>query len=127
MTERDKDEVIDIADKFSLFDEHWRPKVIAEMNDYQFKLAKLKGEFDWHSHQDTDEVFIVLKGDLDMHLRDKVLHLPQGSMYVVKKGVEHKPVANQECEVMLVEPRGVINTGDDAEESTLTAPNDVWI
>ncbi|MCW8879351.1 MAG: cupin domain-containing protein [Kangiellaceae bacterium] len=127
MPRHEKDEVIDITEKFTLFSEHWRPKVIAEMNDYQFKLAKLKGEFDWHSHQDTDEVFVVLKGELEMHLRDKVLKLPQGSLYVVKKGVEHKPVAQNECEVMLVEPRGVVNTGDDSEKTALTAPNDVWI
>lgn len=127
MSTYNKDEVINIAEKFTLFSEHWRPKVIAEMNNYQFKLAKLQGEFDWHSHQDTDEVFIVLKGELEMHLRDKTLQLPQGSLYVVKKGVEHKPVASQECEVMLVEPRGVINTGDEADKTDLTAPNDVWI
>lgn len=114
-----------IIDKFGLFNEHWSPKVIAEMNDYQFKLAKLKGEFVWHSHDDTDEVFIVFKGNLKIELKDEVINLREGDLYVVKKGVEHKPVADEECWVVLVEPRGVVNTGDAGGE--LTAEMDQWI
>lgn len=116
---------ITLAEKFSLINEHWSPKVIAEMNDYQFKLAKLKGDFIWHQHDDTDEVFIVMSGQLRIDLRDGAVTLNSGDMYVVPKGVEHKPYAEHECQVMLVEPRGVINTGD--EEDELTAQNDVWI
>lgn len=120
-----KHQAINLAEKFSLFNEHWSPKVIAEMNDYQFKLAKLEGDFIWHQHDDTDEVFIVMDGQLRIDLRDGAVTLNSGEMYVVPKGVEHKPYAEQECQVMLVEPRGVINTGD--EEGELTAQNDVWI
>ncbi len=116
---------ITLTDKFSLIKEQWSPKVIAEMNDYQFKLAKLEGDFVWHQHDDTDEVFIVMDGQLRIDLRDGAVTLNSGEMYVVPKGVEHKPYAEHECQVMLVEPRGVINTGD--EEGELTAENDVWI
>ncbi len=116
---------INLRDKFLLIKEHWTPKVIAEMNDYQFKLAKLEGEFVWHQHDDTDEVFIVMDGQLRIDLRDDAVTLNQGEMYVVPKGVEHKPYAEKECHVMLVEPRGVTNTGD--QDGELTAQNDVWI
>jgi mannose-6-phosphate isomerase-like protein (cupin superfamily) len=95
------------------------------MNDYQFKLAKLHGEFVWHSHEETDEVFIVLDGALSIELRDRTVELATGEMFVVPKGVEHRPVALQECAVMLVEPRGVVNTG--VAGGAYTAENDVWI
>lgn len=116
---------INFADKFSKFSDHWSPKVIAEMNDYQFKLAKLEGEFVWHNHPDTDEVFIVIEGSMKIELEDGVVELGTGEMYVVPKGVMHKPVAEKECQIMLVEPRGVVNTGE--ADSDLTAENDVWI
>ncbi len=116
---------INLANKFSLFSEHWSPKVIAEMNDYQFKLAKVKGEFIWHDHPDTDEVFIVIEGNLSILFRDGEVKLKAGEMFVVPKGVEHKPFAERECQIMLIEPRGVVNTGDASGE--LTADNDVWI
>ena len=116
---------INIQSKFDLFTEQWSPKVIAEMNDYQFKLAKLEGEFVWHNHPDTDEVFIVIDGTLDIELPDSVVTINAGEMFVVPKAVDHKPVAKTECKVMLVEPRGVVNTGD--AQSDLTAKNDVWI
>jgi mannose-6-phosphate isomerase-like protein (cupin superfamily) len=116
---------INFADKFSRFDEHWSPRVIAEMNDYQFKLVKVQGEFVWHQHDDTDEVFIVIDGELTLRFRDGEVILRPGEMYVVPKGVEHQPVAASECRMMLVEPRGVVNTGDAGGE--LTAKNDVWI
>jgi len=116
---------INFADKFSKFSDHWSPKVIAEMNDYQFKLAKLEGEFVWHNHPDTDEVFIVIEGSMKIELEDGVVELSAGEMYVVPKGVMHKPSAEDECQIMLVEPRGVVNTGE--ADSDLTAENDVWI
>lgn len=117
---------INFADKLKLFAEQWSPKVVAEMNDYQFKLVKLEGDFVWHDHQDTDETFIVLKGSLRIDFRDGYVNLSEGEMYVVPKGVEHKPYAEKEVEVMLIEPRGVLNTGD-GETSERTATNDVWI
>ena len=116
---------INLKDKLALFDEQWSPRVIAEMNEIQFKVVKLQGEFVWHSHADTDEVFIVLEGEMGIEFRDGRVNLSAGEMFVVPKGVEHKPVAAQECHVLLVEPRGVVNTGDAAGE--MTAANDIWI
>ncbi|MCE8038849.1 cupin domain-containing protein [Halomonas desiderata] len=116
---------IDIGQKLSLVDEQWSPRVVAEMNDYQFKVVKLKGEFVWHDHPDTDETFIVIKGNLRIDFRDGAVHLAAGQMYVVPKGVEHKPYAEEEAEVMLIEPRGVLNTGNAGGERT--ALNDVWV
>ena len=116
---------INLADKLSLFNEHWSPRVIAEMNDYQFKLAKVQGDFVWHDHPDTDETFIVLAGQLRIEMQDGTVELGPGEMYVVPRGVEHKPSADEEAHVLLIEPRGVINTGDSGGE--LTAQNDVWI
>jgi len=117
---------INFEDKLSMFSEQWSPKVVAEMNDYQFKLVKLEGDFVWHDHQDTDETFIVLKGSLRIDLKDGCVNLSEGEMYVVPKGVEHKPYAEKEVEVLLIEPKGVLNTGD-GEVSERTATNDVWI
>ncbi len=116
---------INFKEKLSKFCDHWSPKVVAEMNDYQFKLVKVKGEFVWHDHPDTDEVFIVLEGKLDIEFRDSKVTLESGEMFVVPKGIEHRPVAEKECKMMLIEPKGVINTGE--VESDLTAENDVWI
>jgi mannose-6-phosphate isomerase-like protein (cupin superfamily) len=99
--------------------------VIAGMNDYQFKLVKIKGEFVWHEHDDTDEVFIVLEGEMEIEFRGGSVEMKAGEMFVVPKKVEHKPVAEDECKILLVEPRGVVNTGDSGGE--LTAENDVWI
>ncbi len=117
--------IVNFADKFSMFSDHWSPKVIAEMNDYQFKVVKIKGEFVWHQHEETDEVFIVIEGRMHIEFEDRTLTLETGEMYVVPKGVRHKPYAEQECSVLLVEPRGVVNTGE--VEGDLTAENDVWI
>lgn len=116
---------INFNTKFSQFDDLWSPKVIAEMNDYQFKLARVEGEFVWHNHPDTDEVFIVIEGALDIEFRDGKVSIEAGEMFVVPKGVEHKPIAKKACKIMLVEPKGVINTGD--IDSELTAKTDVWI
>jgi mannose-6-phosphate isomerase-like protein (cupin superfamily) len=116
---------INLSEKLSIFTDHWSPKVIGEMNDYQFKLVKIQGDFVWHDHKDTDEVFIVLDGEMVIEFRDGVVKLSKGEMYVVPKGAEHKPYAEKECHVMIVEPKGVVNTGETKGE--LTAENDVWI
>ena len=116
---------INFEEKLALFSDYWSPRVIAEMNDYQFKLVKVKGEFIWHSHKNTDEVFIVINGTMNIEFKDKTVNLSKGEMFVVPKGVEHKPYAEDECEVMIVEPRGVVNTGE--SNDPLTAPNDSWI
>jgi mannose-6-phosphate isomerase-like protein (cupin superfamily) len=117
---------INLQEKLTKFSEHWSPKIIAQMNDYHLKLAKVQGEFVWHDHPETDEVFVVVKGYLDILFRDGKVSLSEGEMFVVPKGVEHKPVAEQECHILLIEPAGLVNTGN-AEDSTLTAPNDIWI
>ena len=116
---------INLRDKLSKFSEHWSPKIISEMNDYHFKLAKVQGEFVWHDHPETDEVFLVIKGRLEIHFRDGVVTLKEGELYVVPKGVEHKPVTENECHILLVEPAGTVNTGDVVSDKT--APNDDWI
>ncbi len=116
---------INIRAKFELFAEQWAPKVIAEMNDYQFKIVRLDGDFIWHDHKDTDETFIVIEGELRIDFRDGAVHLSAGEMFVVPRGVEHKPYAENEVKLLLVEPRGVVNTGDPGGNQT--AKNDVWI
>lgn len=116
---------INFRQKFGLFNDQWQPKVIAEMNDYQFKVVKLQGDFVWHDHKDTDETFIVVEGDLRIDFRDGAVNVSAGEMFVVPKGVEHKPYAAREVKLLLIEPRGVLNTGHEAGERT--APNDVWI
>jgi len=123
--EKMRSKKINLKEKFLKFSEHWSPKVIAELNDYQFKLARIKGEFVWHKHDETDEVFIVIEGKMKIELREKSIELDEGEMYVVPKGTEHRPYAEEECKIMLVEPRGVVNTGDSISE--LTQDNDVWI
>ena len=116
---------ISFAEKFDCFLEQWSPKVVAEMNDYQFKLVRLEGEFVWHDHQDTDETFIVLEGKLLIEFQAGTVELEAGQMLVVPKGVPHRPRASAEAKVLLVEPKGVINTGD--VQSEKTAPLDDWI
>jgi len=116
---------INLQEKLTKFSEHWSPKIVAQMNDYHFKVVKVQGEFVWHDHAGTDEVFLVLKGQLDIHFHDGKVSLNEGEMYVVPKGVQHKPFAEEECHILLVEPAGLVNTGD--QESELTAPDDVWI
>ncbi len=121
-----KPKAINFKSKLSLISEHWSPKVIAEMNDYQFKLVKVKGDFVFHNHQDTDETFIVLEGSLTIDFTDGAVQVNAGEMVVVPKGVEHRPHAEHEVSMLLIEPRGVLNTGD-SDTSELTAQNDVWI
>jgi mannose-6-phosphate isomerase-like protein (cupin superfamily) len=120
-----KYEAINFAEKLAKFSEHWSPKVIAQMNDYQFKLAKIQGEFIWHDHAETDEVFIVVKGHLEIMFRDGRVSLDEGEMFVIPKGVEHKPVAEAECQILLVEPAGTVNTGNVVNERTIS--NNDWI
>jgi len=116
---------INLEEKFGLFREQWQPKVVAEMNEYQFKIVRLEGDFVWHSHEDTDEAFIVLDGELRIDFRDGAVSVGAGEMYVVRKGVEHKPYAEHEVKLMLIEPRGVPNTGD--QGASRTAEGNVWI
>jgi mannose-6-phosphate isomerase-like protein (cupin superfamily) len=116
---------INFSEKLAKLAEQWSPRNIAQMNDYHFKVVKIQGEFVWHDHPETDEVFIVLKGQFEIQLREGSVLLKQGEMFVVPKGVEHKPVAEQECHILLVEPAGTVNTGDVVNERT--AANDIWI
>ena len=118
-------EPISVSEKFSRFSEIFQPRVIARMNDYEFKLARAKGDFVWHSHADTDEVFVIIEGELRIDFRDGSVKLKAGEMFVVPRGKEHKPFAENECKLMLIEPAGTVNTGDAGGK--LTAPNDVWI
>ena len=113
---------INFESKFQKFEDHWSPKVIAEMNDYQFKLVKIEKDFIWHKHDETDEVFIVMEGKIFIEFEDEVVEINEGEMIVVPKGVKHKPYAEKEAKIMLIEPRGIVNTGD--RENKLTAPND---
>jgi mannose-6-phosphate isomerase-like protein (cupin superfamily) len=118
-------QAINFQEKLAKFSEHWSPKIIAQINDYHFKIVKVQGEFIWHDHPKTDEVFIVLKGQLEIQFRDGSVVLNEGEMFVVPKGMEHKPIAAEECHILLVEPAGTLNTGDVVNERT--AANDVWI
>jgi mannose-6-phosphate isomerase-like protein (cupin superfamily) len=116
---------VNLQEKLAKFSDHWSPKIIAQMNEYHFKLVKFQGDFIWHHHNDTDEVFIVLKGEMSIAFRDGQVELKQGELFVVPKKVEHKPSAENLCEIMLVEPAGTINTVNTGGE--LTAEDDVWI
>ena len=118
-------EKINFASKFEQFDELWSPRVIAQMNNYEFKLVKIKDEFVWHRHDDTDEVFVVLKGVINIEFEDRTVELNRGEMLVVPKGEKHKTFAREEAQILLVEPKGVTNTGD--VKSHLTAKNSQWI
>ena len=116
---------INFTDKLSRIHDQWQPRVVAEMNDYQFKIVRIEGDFVWHRHADTDETFIVLDGTLRIDFRDGAVHVRTGEMFVVPKGVEHKPFAETEVKLLLIEPRGVLNTGEAGGERT--AENNVWI
>ena len=119
------EQAINLAAKLASFRDHWAPRVVAEMNDYQFKLVKLEGDFVWHRHDDTDEVFIVLAGEMEIGFRDGAVRVCAGELFVVPRGREHITRASSECHALIVEPRGVVNTGD--AQSALTARNDVWV
>lgn len=116
---------INLRKKFELFEDQWRPKVVAEMNDIQFKVARVEGDFVWHEHDDTDEAFLVVDGTLHIDLPDGTVTLGEGELFVVPRGVRHRPWAESEAKIVLIEPRGVVNTGDDNDERR--APNDVWV
>ena len=116
---------INLASKYKKINEHWSPKVVAEMNDYQFKLAKIKNDFIWHSHDDTDETFIVIEGKISIEFEDETVELSEGEMIVVPKGKKHRPHADEEAKIMLIEPKGVRNTGDIV--SDLTSDDNQWI
>lgn len=118
-------QVIRLADKFRKIDQHWTPGIVAAVNDYHVKLVKLSGEFTWHSHADTDELFLVLHGSMRILLRDGSVTLDEGDLYVVPKGVEHKPVADHECHVLLLEPGNTVNTGDNPGDLTVEQPR--WL
>jgi mannose-6-phosphate isomerase-like protein (cupin superfamily) len=118
-------EPIILHEKLARFSEHWSPKIVAQMNDYHLKIVKVQGEFVWHDHPETDEVFLVLKGQLEIHFRDGKVTLRDGELFVVPRGREHKPVAEEECHLLLVEPASTVNTGNVVSEKTTA--NDVWI
>jgi len=118
-------QAINFNEKLQRIGEQWSPRVVAQLNDYQFKLARLEGDFIWHDHKDTDEAFLVLEGILRIDFRDGSVSLGPGELYVVPRGVEHKPYAEKEVKMLLIEPRGTVNTG--AEGGERTAQNDVWI
>ena len=105
-------EKINLAEKLSLFGEHWQPKIVARINDSDVRVVKAKGEFVWHKHDDTDDFFLVLEGHLTIQLRDRNIELDAGELFVVPRGVEHCPLADEEASILLIEPVGTINTGD---------------
>jgi mannose-6-phosphate isomerase-like protein (cupin superfamily) len=118
-------EVVNLTEKLKLIDEHWDPKIIARLNDYHLKIAKIEGEFIWHSHPETDEMFLVIDGQLTIHLGERDLHLTAGELCIIPKGVEHKPAAENECQILMVEPAGTLNTGDAGGERTVNDTS--WI
>ena len=116
---------VNLQSKFELFSDHWSPKVIAEMNEYQFKLVKIKEEFTWHQHDTTDEVFLVIEGKMGIEFEDQKIELNTGEMIVIPKGMRHRPYASEEAKIMIIEPKGIINTGD--EKNEFTTGNDQMI
>ncbi len=119
-------QTISLQQKLSLFSDHWSPKIVAQLNDYHVKLVKVQGEFVWHQHDETDELFMVLDGELTIEMADgEDVVMRAGEIFVVPKGVQHRPIAHNECHILLLEPAGLINTGN--ADSELTAPNDAWI
>ncbi len=116
---------INIEEKLTKISDYFQPKIIAQLNNYQFKIAKIKGDFVWHSHDETDEAFIVIEGEVDIAFRDGSVTLRKGEMFVVPKGVEHKPFAKDECHIVMIEPEGTVNTGDAGGDKTVVNPE--WI
>jgi mannose-6-phosphate isomerase-like protein (cupin superfamily) len=117
--------VANLKKKLASFSDLWAPRIVAQMNDYHFKLVKIRGEFIWHSHPETDETFFIIDGEMVMELRDRSIPLYEGDLMVVPRGVEHRPVAASECHIMLIEPAGTVNTGDAG--GPLTAEDGVWV
>ncbi len=118
-------QAINFRNKLEQISQHWSPRIVAQLNDYHLKLVRIQGEFVWHSHAETDEVFIVIDGSMDIEFRDGRVTLNSGEMFVVPRGVEHKPYAGSQCSILLIEPAGTVNTGDAGGD--MTAPSDVWI
>ena len=112
-------EVVSLAQKFTLFSDHWSPKIVGELNGQQVKVAKLKGEFVWHQHEHEDELFLVMKGRLRIRLRDREVTINEGEFFIVPKGVEHQPIAEGEVHVILIEPASTVNTGNVCNEHTV--------
>lgn len=117
--------VINLAEKLSCFNERWAPRIVGQLNDYHVKLAKIKGEFVWHSHPETDELFFVVHGNMLIAFKDKEVPLDEGDMLIVPAGVEHQPRAAEECHILLLEPAGTPNTGDAGDEQT--PADEVWV
>jgi mannose-6-phosphate isomerase-like protein (cupin superfamily) len=115
-------EKVNLSDKLQQFTERWSPRVVGELNGQHVKLVKVGGEFVWHHHDDEDELFLVLRGHLAIHLRDRVVELDEGEFFIVPRGVEHKPVADTEAHVLLLEPVSTLNTGNVRNELTVDAP-----
>ncbi len=116
---------VNLSQKFALFQEYWSPKIAGELNDSYIKLVKLKGEFVWHLHENEDELFLVVKGQLLIKLRDRDIHLKEGEFVVIPRGVEHLPIAEEEVHVLLLEPKSTLNTGNVQNERTVT--NEEWV
>ena len=112
-------EKVNLKNKLQLFSDYWSPKVVGDLNDHHIKLAKLRGDFVWHKHDDEDEMFLVLQGDLEMHYENRIERLTKGEFVIVPKGIMHKPIAKEEVHVLLIEPKSTLNTGD-STESPLT-------
>lgn len=113
-------QVINIEEKFTKISDHWHPRIVAQMNDIHFKLVKMQGDFVWHKHQETDETFLLIEGQLDVEFRDGTSSLKKGEMLVIPKGVEHKPYAKEECHLIMIEPAGTLNTGNTKSDITQT-------
>lgn len=118
---------VNLAEKFALFNEHWSPKIVGEANGHYIKLAKVQGEFVWHQHDDEDEVFLVVKGVLTIQFRDHEVHLHEGELLVVPRGVEHRTAATEETHVVLIEPKSTAHTGDIQSDMTVELEKQVWI
>lgn len=118
---------VNLSAKFAKFDDLWSPKLVGELNENFIKLAKGQGQLDWHSHENEDEFFLVVSGHLDIHLRDEVISLDPGEFYVVPKGVEHRPESVEGAEIVLIEPKETLHTGDEATEQTVSIEDQNWI
>lgn len=125
MDDHTADGVVRLTEKFTLFDDHWSPRIVGALNGQHVKLAKLLGEFVWHHHSAEDELFLVVKGELELHLRDRVVTLREGEFFIVPRGVDHKPVAREEVHLLMMEPASTVNTGNVGGERTVEAPE--WI
>lgn len=118
-------EAVNIREKLSLFSTYWDPKLVGELNGQEVKVVKLKGEFVWHDHKDADELFLVVKGHLIIHFRDKDVHATEGELIIVPKGVEHKPEALEEVHIVLIDPKGTVNTGEVESSHTVKKPQQI--